>query len=88
MTKPDEWFERLAARARLTTPPGVDVTDSVGDIISRAEADMSTPAPGTALFLSATAAATGILLFLASRVWNSWSDPLVQAVIELTWEVL
>jgi hypothetical protein len=84
----EERIRRLAGRARMETPPAVDVTDRVMAIL-HAEASRQTPVSRPLAWVAAVSFGLAIPAgLLGIWVWNSLTDPLVMAFVESPWGML
>ena len=85
MKKQDQ-FEKLVARARSEAAPSVDVAGRVIAILA-AEQDQldrvtERPLMWLAAFSSTVAAAAAVFAIV---VYNTWADPLMEIVDEISW---
>ncbi len=84
----EERIRRLAARARLETPPEVDVRDRVMAVL-QAEATQQAPTVRPLAWVAGVSFALAIpAALLGIWVWNSLTDPLVIAFVESPWGML
>lgn len=88
----DAWLDKLAARARLESPPDVDVSARV---MARIAVPDSAQAPGPAFLLpapfawtAALAGAAALGLLAAGPLWQLWTDPLFGVLMSLTEGIL
>lgn len=77
-------FEALARRARLEEPPWVDVTARVMAALESGSAGEPLQERGLVWLASLSAAAAAIMLVGTTVLWNTWTDPLADAVFDLT----
>lgn len=84
----EERIRKLAARARMETPPAVDVTNRVMAILHE-EAARQAPAFRPLAWVAGVSFALAIPAgLLGIWVWNSLTDPLVMAFVESPWGML
>jgi hypothetical protein len=78
VSEPSRW-EQLAGRARIETPPRVDVTQRVMAEIARRSGQPATRLQPRALLWCAlgSLAAAGIVAAVAASGWSELGDPLV-----------
>lgn len=83
-----ERIRKLAARARMESPPQVDVTDRVMMVL-RAEAAHTVPTVRPLAWVAGVSLAAAIpAAVLGLWVWSTLTDPLVIAFVELPWGLL
>jgi hypothetical protein len=84
--KNESRFEALTARARSETPPSVDVSGRVIEILAaeRVRAERASDRP--LMWLAAVSSAVAVpAAVLAIVVYNSWADPLFEISRAIAW---
>jgi hypothetical protein len=84
----EDLIRKLAERARMETPPRVDVADSVMAALRAAAPDSPAKVDPLAWVAAASAAAAIAVLVAALRVGESWTDALAANLIDLPWWLL
>jgi hypothetical protein len=81
-------IRKLAERARMETPPQVEVASRVMAIL-RARCDENVAPEGPLVWVAAFSAAVAVpMALLAFSVWKTWMDPLVGIFINGPWGIL
>lgn len=70
---PDDFLEKLSARARKDVPPPVDVTQAV---LARIQSERRPQVDAVAVLAGSSAAAAVIVLAYALQAWSSMRDPI------------
>ena len=74
----------LAARARMERPPAVDVTERVMARLREQGLENGTADTPFTWFAAMSAAAAILMVCFATSAWETCTDPLTNAVIDLT----
>jgi hypothetical protein len=85
---PEDLVRQLAERARLETPPRVDVANRV---MARLRGGREEAATGWIPLGWVTALAVAVTIpvaLLALAAWETWTDPLAAMSIEIVWRAL
>jgi len=84
--KNESQFEKLVARARDEAAPSVDVAGRVIAILTAEQDRLDRVSERPLMWLAAfsSAAATAAAVF-AIVVYNTWADPLMEIVDEISW---
>ena len=79
-------FETLAARASGETPPSVDVSDSVLDILSSRQSQPVFVSDRPLMWVAALSSILAIpAAALAFVMYNSWTGPLTELAESISW---
>jgi len=84
----EQWLRQLVDRARMETPPRVNVADRV---MARLRGGREEAATGWIPLGWVTALAVAVTIpvaLLALAAWETWTDPLAAMSIEIVWRAL